>query len=456
MKGESVGRSDDAISACAGPRGVLPAVGLCLLVALMTLLWGCADVGEVTSTPITDAPTQSPAADPEQAASPEPTHTLVGPQSPISLTVWVPEEYSPEGPGGEVWAQALTAFAELPNGAPVTCRPKKPYGIGGISNLLATTGLVNPGRLPDLVIVDASEIASAAVKGLLQPLSGEFSQEILGDMYAFAVEAGRHDGELCAIPFAADICFAAYDTDDLREAPISWAGIMTDGIRYAFPAGPGGCAAGDALLLQCMALGDSAWKPEGSTLLRQRDLSQALGFYWEGMRRGSIPAAVLGASSLEETWAMLKGGEANLVHVDSRQYTQQRKDHPSLRYASIPTAQGRPATLARSWAWCVTTDEPHRRQSAIALIAWLMSTETLGQWSSISGHLPTRRSALSVAVEDAAYEAFLRQQLDNARCYPLASEADALSDGLGAAARDVLRGSATPEEAALVVARAMR
>ncbi len=418
-------------------------LGLALLLAA-TALAGC----ELLPMPIVPPP--EPTATPVVEPTPVPSPTALPPTAPagIILTLWTVEPFSPaeSSQDGQIRARQLAEFETTHPDVIVECVLKKPYGKGGILDFLRTASAAAPAVLPDLVAIDMAELDEAAQAGLVQPLDDLISAELAEDLFPFAHQACRLEGQLVGIPFEADVEHLAYNAAQLESPPLTWTDVLTEGITYVFPAG--GEQVSDAFLIQYLAAGGRLFDEDGRPALDEEILAEVLGFYGDGREMGVIPSSVLEFKTLDDCWTFYLSAKATMAHVGSRRYMADKGVLKNTAFAPIPTRDGAVVTIAQGWAWAVTTKDPARRDLAVQLIEWLLEPENSAAWSRAAGHLPTRRAAFEVWGTRDPYIAFLKGQLEAAHVRPSGPGWDEILAALQKAVRDVLTGQASPKEAA--------
>jgi ABC-type glycerol-3-phosphate transport system substrate-binding protein len=407
-----------------------------------------------------------PPTPPLSHASPTPTATLVGavstptplPSTPfpassaISLTLWTTEPFSPaqEGPSGRILAEQVQAFMEAHPDIAVEYVLKKAYGKGGLLHLLQATEAVLPQALPDIVILDTSQLGEAIKAGLLQPWDDLIAPELINDLFLFAQEEGRREGQLLGLFFEADIEHLVHNTNKLEALPLRWTDVLTDGVSYVFPAGGEEGAVNDAFLIHYLALGGRLLDEAGAPALDEEKVAQVLQFYKEGRDQGVIPKAVLEYHTLDDCWPIYLSAEVAVSHVSSHRYLTDRGLLKNTVFSAIPTRDGVVVTIAHGSAYALVARDPARQVAAAQFITWLMEPENLAAWNEAALHLPLRRSALA-AMEADEYTAFLQRQLEKARFRPSAQSYNVIARALQGAVQDVLSGAVAPEEAAAQV-----
>lgn len=433
--------------------GAIMAVSATLLA--MCLASGCS----VLPRPTAASPSSSPT--PKSIPTPfatwlAPTATLVSQSVPPTLTLWLPPEMLPDAQHtGQLIRELNQAFVAANPQTRIEIVPKAPYGLGGIANMLLTTHAVVPGRLPDIVAIDTSELHKVAESDILVPLDKFFNEAEWDDLFPWALETVTVNGKRLAMPFQTDIIFLVYDASVVQTPPRAWYDLASTKGKYIFPAGRGDGSSADAFLLHYLALGgtlgDNNARPALDTALAARVLRD----YRSAMELGIVPDTVRTMRTLDDCWMSYVAGEASLTHASSQQFARDRSALQNARYAPIPTINGKTITLARSWAWAIVASDPARQELAARYIALALRPEYLSTWSKLSFHLPVHRSVLALAIEDTDYREFLIQQLQHARPYPNGRHFAEIQDVISIAIEDVLDGATTPERAAITAAAAL-
>ncbi len=447
------------------------AVGLVLLVMLVA---GCAGR---TPGPATDAQATSVsplASIPADAvySTPLPTVTLTPTQEaqPMIVTIglWLPEELDPygAGAGADVLARQLNDFSEAYPDVQVEVTVKKVHGRGGLFDFLRTAKDAAPSVLPDLVVMDANDLATTASSGLIQPLDELVSPPELNGRFPFATELGAvavpDTDETATMGFVigVDMQQVAYRTELFDSRPISWTQVVSPPVPMLFAASGRDREVNDATLIQYLAAGGKLTDPEGRPYLDADVMVSVLDFYSDCMGTGTIsPTVALSIADADQAWERFQAGEGGMAVVSAGQYwswAQAEADVADVEPApgdeliaatSIPTRDGHAFSIARGWAVAMVTDDPARQALATMLLEWLIAPARNGEWTQAAGYLPGTRDALRMWNLSNADRAMLRGMMEAAVPEPsqdaMATAGRVMQEALVA----VLRRRATPEEA---------
>jgi multiple sugar transport system substrate-binding protein len=405
--------------------------------------------------------TPSPVEGPRTGTPPTPgTPQLTPPRpstpSPITLIIWTSEEFSPnqKDASGQILKQQYDSFMAANPGITVRYQLKKQYDKGGLLDFLLTTAPVVPSALPDIIVLDTFEVGEAARAELLQPLDPLLSSDLRRDLFAFADEATRFDGQQMAIPFTADIQHLAFRSVKDEKPPHTWVDLLAGKGTYLFPTGKD-IVATDALLIQYFALDGRLTSNGGAPIIDEEKLIEVWRFYRDIRDKGLMPKTSSEVHSLDDAWAAYTAGKVTMTNVSSRRYQSDKKLLQNTVFAPIPTKDGTVMTMSQSWSYAIVTKDPLRAAAAAKFIEWLMNPTNLTAWNRAANRLPTRRSVYEGETVD-DYTRFAKEQLDHAGYRPPLMNFQKIAAALETATQDVLAGNASPEEAAARVAAVVR
>jgi len=369
----------------------------------------------------------------------------------MALTWWTPEFISPgaQQPGGAILQEYITDF-ELSHGSKVRITPviKAKYGKGGLLDYLRTAQPVAPSVLPDFVTIDLAEVGQAAALGALRPLDGLIDDESMARLYPFAQTSGHIDGQLIALPFAADVEQLVFDPERVQTPPNTWVGLMTRNLAYLFPAGNPGAplAVQPGILSQYLSAGGKIDPETRELVLEEGPLLRLLTFYHEAQLAGSFPSNIFEVTSPDETWNAYTQGSVPMANVSARHYLVARDSLPKTDFAAPPGWSGPVILVSSGWGLAIVTPDPERQKVAAEFIAGLLTPNRAGQWARAAGWLPTSPEALATWGAS-PYVDFLDTELAGAISGPAGADSSAAASRLQQAALDVLRGERSPDEA---------
>jgi len=389
----------------------------------------------------TAAPGAQPAEGPLGTAVPIPS-------SGITLTWWTTESFSPFSPDtkGEILMEQVRAFVAMNPDISVLPILKSARGKGGVLDFLSTAKAAAPSVLPDVVVIDTSDVPSAVQGQLLQPLDGLLSSELRGDLYPFAVEVGIFERTWYAVQFEADVQHLVYRSSRVQSAPRTWADVLAGRATYIFAAAGRESLVNDDSLIQYLSAGGEWDSATRELSLEQEPLLELLTFYHQAAQRRLFPVDILSYGAVEDCWPAYVAGKADMANVLATRFLAERGSLPDSRFTAVPTREGQAVTISRGWALAIVSSDAAHRAAAAQFVEWLFLPQHSGAWTQAAKRLPTRRSALAAWGDD-EYVAFLNGQLEAATFRPSGPSYAVAARWLQQAVRDVLNGAATPEEA---------
>jgi len=423
-----------------------------LTIALLLTMTGCGFLPLTpTATPISPRPSPTP-------PPPTSTPTLTPQPQPliITLTLWVPEQFSPYGdrPGADVLAQQLDNFSEAYPDIQVEVVVKKAHGRGGLLDFLRTARDAAPSVMPDLVVLDAAGLETAAGSDLIQPLDDLLSPSITTDRFPFATALGEVEEQTMGFVVAADMQHLAYRPALFESPPVSWTQVISAPAPFLFPASGHDRQVNDATLTQYLAAGGKLTDPDGEPWLDEEAMVSVLSFYSTCISTTVIsPAVVLDIADADQAWEQFQAGAGGMAVVPASRYWSEADE--TVAAAPVPTHDGQPFSIAWGWAVAMVTDDQTRQSLATLLLDWLIAPDHSAQWTRAAGYLPGTRGALRLWDISGADRAMLRSVMEAAVPPPRPEVMAAVGPAMQEALEAVLRGRATPEEAAAAAVEAL-
>lgn len=374
------------------------------------------------------------------------------PTSTIKLTLWTLEEISFLTEDQEVsnfLTEALNSF-ELNNpDIEVNVLVKKASGKGGVLDFLRTARDVAPSVLPDVVVMDATDLAPANVDGLVQPLDGKLDRAIVQDLLPAARRVGTVDDNLVGVPLAINMEHAVFNKGVFSEAPITWTTVLSANSRYLFPAKGVNGLVNDATLAQYFSAGGELVSDEGRPKIDERVLSSVLRFYELALQNGTIDANLLEAATPEELWPNYLAGKAGIAQLSVSQYLTDRDllNNSAVTGLPVQDASDTQVSVMHARVLALVSQDPARQDAALKLMETLVSTSNNARWSEIKKSIPVRDTAYRRLAGDDPYWQFLTGLLNTARPEPRFAGYDRVGRILQQALEQVINGEATAEEA---------
>ncbi len=364
------------------------------------------------------------------------------------LVVWAPDflEAGADDRERAILAAAYQRFKQAHGAVNLEVHIKAQFGTASMGNYLRSAQRVAPAILPDLVLLDTQQLWPLVDLGLIQPV--DMANEVqVADFYQFSLDAVTYQGQLYGIPYLADVIHLAYTPHRVNPAPANWEELLQRGPSYLMPLGGSDGYGNESLLLQYVGAGGQLL--EDGRLSNPEALQAVLTFLHQAHSRGILPDTALTLADLDAVWAAFHTGAGAMANVSAHTFLQEDGAGNGLGYAQVPTRQGLPATIARTWAFAILTDDPARRALALALVQELLAPEVQGEWTALAHYLPSRRNSLGPWPNRGGYLDFLTRELEVAVALPNGRAFAEFSRHIQLLQQAVLRGELTPEEALL-------
>lgn len=429
---------------------------LLLISTVITLIVSCQGVtlpGEINQTLPTVQPTATvtPVTVPAVVTTPTLTATNTLENEGLTLTFWTIEAISPQAPAelGSFMAGSLRTFEANNPAIKVNLLLKKPGGKGGVLDFLRTAREAAPAILPDVAIINATDLNQAYTDGLLQTLDNRLDRSIVQDLLPAARKMGTVNERLVGVPISLEMEHTIYNTSTFTTTPILWSDVLSSNTRYLFPAKGTNGLINDATLAQYFSTEGSFHNDQDTLQIDDRVLQRVLTFYQQALEIGVIDPAILEAATSEELWPLYLEDQAGLTQISVRQYLTDRETLTTSTFTSLPLfdKDATPVTITHGWVLVLITDDLERQRAALRLIEWFLSTSNNATWNKINNSIPSRDTAFQQLAGNDPYWVFLNEQLNTAQPQPGFAGYDQLGRIFQQAVEQVIRGEATPEEA---------
>lgn len=404
-------------------------------------------------------PVQSPVATATAPRTPAPTaQANVGqPSAQTSLSnanrtlvIWLPDfaGVDENDNAGSVLRSALRRFELSRPGLRFETHVKAETGTASLLNYLRSAQRVAPSILPDLILINTQQLWQLVDAGLVPPLEEAQVPPPTG-YYPFAWDAVAYRGRIYGFPYAAEIIHQVYDQETGYEPPGTWTAALANSGLWRYPAAGGSLFDNASVLLEYVGAGGELL--EDGTVSDPDALSAVFRFLMSARNQEIIPANVVEIATLNDAWAAYLAQPTGMVSVGSSTYLAHGGATPQTRYAPVPTQDGKPITIANTWALAVITSDEAKRRDAFDLVAALLDPEVQGAWSQYAHVLPTTQAALAHWTNPDDYTAFLDAQLNAAVALPSGPAFASFATDVIQAQVGVLTGNLTPAEATQAV-----
>ena len=401
-------------------------------------------VAEGTQAAVISTPLPSP--------TPPATPQINEPDSagPTVLNVWLVDEFNSQAdlPGSVILAEQLATFQANRPDLEINVAVKSVSGQGGALSYLRSGRNIAPAIMPDLIILSADQLETAAAEELIYPLENLVSDASFADLYP-AASSVSHVGDLAyAYPFVLEnLSHMAYSSAVYTGTlPVTWDDMLEDeAATFTFP-GAGLPGAEFALQLY-LATGGSLTNEAGQPMLDLDPLASALTLLLEGRERGLLPIQTSNLMVLDEAWQLFDNEVVNSVQTAHAFYVAQRENSLESGYIGLPGPEAPLAPIVNAWSWAISTPDPGRQILTADLLNWLIAAPNMGDYTLAANKLPTRRTAFEQWPEGDPYLLFVQRELEVADPYPTEASGPILN-AISLAIFDVLSLAKTPQQAA--------
>jgi len=298
----------------------------------------------------------------------------------------LPPRFDPDGgtPAGDLLQQRLDDFVAQNPGLRIEVRIKSE---DTLVRSLETTDTAAPAAMPDLVLLSRTDLESAAAQGVLYTFDGLIDLAADPDWYPYARTSARIQNAIFGIPFAADMLTLIYRPGRFG-AFTTWDEFQGNGGLLSFPASDP-----QALFMLSMyqSLGGLV-NIQSESFMEEVTLSQTMQFFETMRLSGSISPLLTQYLTDEQSYQAFREGRVDAVVTWSNRYLDGAISGSTI--TPLPGVNGELFTLANTWAWSLTTDDPDRQALVIDLVRFLLDPEFMSEWTFAAGYLPPRPSAL--------------------------------------------------------------
>ncbi|MFP4394444.1 MAG: extracellular solute-binding protein, partial [Anaerolineales bacterium] len=306
-----------------------------------------------------------------------------------------------------IFNEQLTTFNHRHQDMQVQVTVKKATGPGGLYDLLSTAADAAPAVLPDLIILNPTDLHAAIQGGYVQPLPATLPED---DYFPFALAGQREGARNYGFPYVVQADHMVYRQGVSATSPLTWTSVLSKGYTMLWPAAPLDKLADDALLAAYLSTGGAVMDENGDPTLERENLEALYDFFFQLMARDQIdPERLLNQPDATACWEAYQERAAQVSAAPAGRYW---ADPPANTQPSwVPTPEGDPAGIAHVWTIALVTTNPARQAAAMTLAQWLTAPEQMALLTRSIEMLPPRPEAVQLwglLPEEAAFlEEFL-------------------------------------------------
>lgn len=308
---------------------------------------------------------------------------------PPLLRVWLPVQFNPASghDAAILLGERLAEFEAQHPDLQIELRLKKMDSESDIINLLSLTSAAAPKALPDLILLSRQDLEAAALRGLLHPIDGLSTSLENPNWYGYARQLAQIQNTGYGLPLAGDVLVLVYYPE--LGTIVSWEDVLVSEGQIVFPAGNTQGLVGLSLYA---AAGGQVLDAQGLPTLEVDALTRVLTLVQEGVSADVFPPSLANVTTEAQTLQIYRTGSAN-TNKGIIWILNYRPDEDGT-ITPLPGLRDVPFSYATGWVWALAGTDPENQQLAVELAEHLVADEFIGEWTRLSGHLPTRPSTV--------------------------------------------------------------
>ena len=358
---------------------------LTILLGFLLILSGCSGTYKPESTINLLTPNPVIMTTPPDTAHPGEIQTgEPNDNKPVTLIMWVPDDFtvSSSEQVQKLLIDRLDTFEKANPGIIVDLRFKNVKLKESMMDLLNTTSRVAPSVLPDVILLNRSDMETAALKGLLVPFDDYPVSGVTTGVFPGFEDPGKLQGSTFGVPAAGD-ALVVIDKKYSGEQLPTWKDILNSSLQIGVNLNDPNATVFIALYLSAGgALTDEKGKPH----LDQTVFTQLLTFIRETRSQSVFSDWSLLASDWVEVSKRFNDGESDM---EINWYSSTPKTGlDQYSYHGLSGLSNSSATILTGWYWCMANPASDRQSSREDLLSFLSQAVFASSWSNMAGYLP--------------------------------------------------------------------
>jgi ABC-type glycerol-3-phosphate transport system substrate-binding protein len=305
------------------------------------------------------------------------------------LRVWLPVQFDPasENDAATLLGDRLAEFESQHPDLQLEVRLKKMDSENDIVNELSLTSTAAPGALPDLVLLSRPDLEAAAMKGLLHPIDGLSTSLEDPNWYAYAQQLAHIQNTGYGLPLAGDALVLVYYPE--LGAIVSWEDVLASKGQIVFPAGNMQGLVGLSLYASA---GGEILDTQGLPTLDVTALTRVLNLVQEGVSKDVFPPSLANVTTEAQTLQIYRTGSSDTNKAIIWILNYRPAEDGTI--TPLPGLDEMTFSYATGWVWALAGANPEKQQQAVELAEYLVADEFIGEWTRLTGYLPTRPSTV--------------------------------------------------------------
>lgn len=303
------------------------------------------------------------------------------------MRVWLPVQFNPASghDAATLLGERLAEFEAQHRDLKIEIRLKRMDSESDIVNVLSLTNIAAQEVLPDLILLPRADLEAAALRGLLHPVDGLSTSLEDPNWYGYAKELAHIQNTGYGLPLAGDALVLVYYPE--LGTIVSWEDVLASEGQLVFPAGDLQGLVGLSLYASA---GGQVVDPQGLPTLEVDALTRVLTLIQDGVSADVFPPALANVTTEAQTLQIYRTGSAGtnkgIIWVLNYRPSEDGTVTP------LPGLGDVPFSYATGWVWALAGSNPENQQLAVELAEHLVADEFIGEWTRLTGYLPTRPS----------------------------------------------------------------
>jgi ABC-type glycerol-3-phosphate transport system substrate-binding protein len=301
--------------------------------------------------------------------------------------VWLPIQFDPaaDNDPAKLLGQRLAQFKGEHAGLQMEVRLKKMDSEEDIINALSLTGAAAPDALPDLILLSRPDLETAALHGLLHPIDGLSTSLEDPNWYEYAQQLAHIQNTGYGLPFAGDTLVFVYYPE--LGTIVTWEDTLASDGKIVFPAGNSQGLVGLSLYASA---GGQVLDAQGMPTLETDALTRMLTLVKDGVSKEVFPPSLANVTTEAQTLQIYRTGTTDTNKAIIWILNYRASEDGTI--APVPGLDESPFSYATGWVWALAGGSPEKQQLAAELAEYLVADDFIGEWTRLTGYLPTRPS----------------------------------------------------------------
>jgi ABC-type glycerol-3-phosphate transport system substrate-binding protein len=231
------------------------------------------------------------------------------------------------------------------------------------------------------------DLEAAALSGLLHPIDGLSTSLDDPNWYGYAQQLAYLQNTGYGLPLAGDALVLVYYPE--LGTLVTWEDVLASEGQIVFPAGN---TEGLAALSLYASAGGEVVDAQGLPTLNVDALTRVLTLIQEGTSAGVFPPSLVNVTTEAQALQIYRTGSSGtnkgIIWILNYRPTEDGTITP------LPGLGEVPFSYATGWVWALAGANPENQQLAVELAEHLVADEFIGEWTRLTGYLPTRPSSV--------------------------------------------------------------